>query len=37
MLASVSDESLPAVGDDIAVRVPPERIHLFDDAGQAMT
>jgi ABC-type sugar transport system ATPase subunit len=37
MLASVTEESLPAIGDDISVRVPPERIYLFDDAGQAMT
>lgn len=37
MLASVSDESLPEVGDDIAARVPPERVHLFDAAGQSIS
>jgi ABC-type sugar transport system ATPase subunit len=37
MLASISDESLPLVGDTIAVRVPAERVHLFGADGHALS
>ena len=35
MLASVSNERLPEVGETITVRVPPERVHLFSADGRA--
>jgi ABC-type sugar transport system ATPase subunit len=36
MMASVSTERLPEVGEAITVRVPPERVHLFDPDGRAI-
>ena len=33
LMAVVSGESLPAVGDVLGVTVPPARAHLFDAAG----
>jgi ABC-type sugar transport system ATPase subunit len=35
MLASVSNDRLPEVGETITVRVPPERVHLFSADGRA--
>ena len=37
MLASVSNESLPVVGESIAVRVPAERVHLFGADGRVLS
>ncbi len=36
MMASVSNDSLPDVGDDIAIHVPTERVHLFGAKGQTL-
>ena len=36
LLASVSTDAPPNVGDRIAVRVPPERVHLFAGDGRAV-
>ncbi len=36
LMASVSNESLPHVGDAITVRVPAERVHLFGADGRAL-
>jgi hypothetical protein len=36
MMASVSNDRLPSVGETIAVRVPPERVHLFGADGRAI-
>ena len=36
LLASVSGDPLPDVGDVIAVQVPPERVHLFAADGAAV-
>ena len=36
LMASVSDGSLPDVGDQVAVRIPGDRIHLFAADGQAL-
>jgi multiple sugar transport system ATP-binding protein len=36
LMASVSDGSLPHVGDQVAVRIPGDRIHLFAADGQAL-
>jgi multiple sugar transport system ATP-binding protein len=37
MLASVSNDRLPEVGETIKVRVPPERVHLFGADGKAIS
>jgi ABC-type sugar transport system ATPase subunit len=37
MMASVSNDRLPAVGETITVRVPPERVHLFGADGKAIS
>ena len=37
MMASVSNDRLPAVGETIRVRVPPERVHLFGADGRAIS
>jgi multiple sugar transport system ATP-binding protein len=37
MMASVSNDRLPDVGETIRVRVPPERVHLFASDGKAIT
>src|SRR5688572_791145 len=37
MMASVSNDRLPQVGESISVRVPPERVHLFGPDGKAIT
>ena len=37
MMASVSNDRLPDVGETITVRVPPERVHLFGSDGRAIT
>ncbi len=37
MMASVSNDRLPDVGDTITVRVPPERVHLFGSDGKTIT
>jgi ABC-type sugar transport system ATPase subunit len=34
MMASVSNDRLPEVGETITVRVPPERVHLFGSDGK---
>jgi ABC-type sugar transport system ATPase subunit len=36
LMTSVSDGALPQVGDDVAVRVPGDRIHLFAADGRAL-
>jgi ABC-type sugar transport system ATPase subunit len=36
LLASVSNESVAEVGDSISVRVPADRVHLFDVAGRSL-
>ena len=36
MMASLSSESLPSVGDSITVRVPAERVHLFGASGATL-
>jgi ABC-type sugar transport system ATPase subunit len=36
MLASVSNDLLPEVGENIGVHVPAERVHLFAANGQAL-
>jgi multiple sugar transport system ATP-binding protein len=36
MMASVSTDALPTVGESITIRVPPERVHLFGGDGHAM-
>ena len=36
MMASVSNDSLPAVGDNITIHVPAERVHLFGADGQTL-
>jgi multiple sugar transport system ATP-binding protein len=36
MMASVSNDRLPSVGETIVVRVPPERVHLFGADGRAI-
>ena len=36
MMASVSNDRLPEVGESITVRVPSERVHLFGSDGQAI-
>jgi hypothetical protein len=36
LLAAVTDERLPRVGDEIAVRARSERAHLFDPDGRAL-
>jgi ABC-type sugar transport system ATPase subunit len=36
LMASVSNGDLPQVGDNIAVRVPSERVHLFAADGRAL-
>ena len=37
MMASVSNDRLPDVGETITVRVPPERVHLFGSDGGSIT
>ena len=37
MIASVSNDRLPDVGETIKVRVPPERVHLFGADGKAIS
>ncbi len=37
MMASVSNDRLPDVGETIKVRVPPERVHLFGADGRAIS
>jgi ABC-type sugar transport system ATPase subunit len=37
MMASITNDRLPDVGDAIAVHVVPERLHLFDAGGIAIT
>ena len=37
MLASVSNDRLPDIGETITVRVPPERVHLFGADGKAIS
>jgi ABC-type sugar transport system ATPase subunit len=37
LMASVSNDQLPDVGDTIRVRVPPERVHLFGSDGKAIS
>jgi multiple sugar transport system ATP-binding protein len=36
MMASVSNDSLPDVGESITINVPAERVHLFDADGQTL-
>jgi ABC-type sugar transport system ATPase subunit len=36
LMASVSNDSLPDVGETITVRVPAERVHLFGADGRAL-
>ncbi|MGI9077546.1 MAG: ABC transporter ATP-binding protein [Gemmatimonadaceae bacterium] len=36
LMASVSNDSLPSVGDAITVRVPAERVHLFGADGRTL-
>jgi ABC-type sugar transport system ATPase subunit len=36
MMASVSNDSLPDVGDNITIHVPAERVHLFGADGQTL-
>ena len=36
LLASLSNDSMPDLGERIAVRVPPERVHLFAADGRAI-
>jgi ABC-type sugar transport system ATPase subunit len=36
LMASVSDGSLPNVGDQVAVRIPGDRVHLFAADGRAI-
>lgn len=36
MMASVSNDSLPDVGDNITIHVPAERVHLFGADGRAL-
>ena len=37
LMASVSNDRLPEVGETITVRVPPERVHLFGADGKAIS
>jgi ABC-type sugar transport system ATPase subunit len=37
LMASVSNDQLPDVGDTIRVRVPPERVHLFRSDGKTIS
>jgi multiple sugar transport system ATP-binding protein len=37
MMAAVSNDRLPDVGETITVRVPPERLHLFGSDGKTIT
>jgi len=37
MMASVSNDRLPEVGETITVRVPPERVHMFGADGKAIS
>jgi ABC-type sugar transport system ATPase subunit len=37
MMASVSNERLPEIGETITVRVPPERVHLFRSDGKSIS
>jgi multiple sugar transport system ATP-binding protein len=37
MMASVSNDALPEVGDNITIHVPAERVHLFGGDGRALT
>ncbi len=37
LMASVSNDQLPDVGDTIRVRVPPERVHLFGSDGKTIS
>jgi multiple sugar transport system ATP-binding protein len=37
MMASVTNDRLPDIGETITVRVPPERIHLFASDGKAIS
>jgi hypothetical protein len=37
LMASVSNDSLPDVGDTIAVRVPSGRVHLFGPEGRTVS
>ena len=37
MMAAVSNDRLPDVGETITVRVPPERVHLFGSDGKTIT
>jgi ABC-type sugar transport system ATPase subunit len=37
MMASVGNDSLPEVGETITVRVPPERVHVFDSDGKTIS
>ena len=37
MMASISDDRLPEIGETITVRVPPERVHLFGADGRAIS
>lgn len=36
MMASVSNDSLPDVGDNITIHVPADRVHLFGPDGQTL-
>jgi ABC-type sugar transport system ATPase subunit len=36
LLAAVTDDRLPSVGDEISVRARAERAHLFDPDGRAL-
>jgi ABC-type sugar transport system ATPase subunit len=37
MMAAATNDQLPDVGETITVRVPPERVHLFDADGRAIS
>ena len=37
LMASVSNDQVPDVGDTIRVRVPPERVHLFGSDGKSIS
>jgi multiple sugar transport system ATP-binding protein len=37
MMASVGNDVLPEVGETIAVRIPPERVHLFGSDGKTIS
>jgi multiple sugar transport system ATP-binding protein len=37
MMASVTNDRLPEIGEAITVRVPPERVHLFGADGKAIS